>query len=63
MLLVKSKEAEVEQTNQDRGRAVVQTYQAKPEERDDPWFNLVQRTPHLDVDAVLARSLPKLTGE
>jgi hypothetical protein len=58
-----SKEVEVGQTNQDRARAAVQIYHAKPDERNDPRFNLVRRSPHLDVDAVLARSLPKVAGE
>lgn len=58
-----SKEVEGEQAKQDRARAAVQIYHPKPEERNYPRFNLVPRRPHLDVDAVLARSLPKVTGE
>ena len=57
------KEVEGQQTNQDRARTVVQIYRAKSDERNDPRFNDVPRRPHLDVDAVLARSLPKVTGE
>ena len=63
MSLANSKEAEGEQTRHDRARVVVQIYQAKPDERNDSRFNDVPRKPHLDVDAVLARSLPKVTGE
>jgi hypothetical protein len=63
MIKANSKEVEVAQTNQDRARAAVQLYHAKPDERNDPRFNHVPRRPHLDVDAVLARSLPKVTGE
>ena len=63
MSLANSKEVEGEQTNQERARVVVQIYQAKRDERNDPRFNDVPRRPHLDVDAVLARSLPKVTGE
>ena len=63
MSLANLKEMEAEQTNQDRARAAVQIYHPKPDERNDPRFNLVPRRPHLDVDAVLARSLPKVAGE
>jgi hypothetical protein len=63
MTKANSKQIEDEQTNQDRARAAVPIYHAKPDERNDPRFNLVPRRPHLDVDAVLARSLPKVTGE
>jgi hypothetical protein len=58
-----SKEVEGEQTNHNRSRAAVQIYLAKPDEGNDPQSNLVPPRPHLDVDAVLARSLPKVTGE
>lgn len=63
MSLANSQEVESEQANQDRARSVVQIYHAKPDERNDPRFNQAPRRPHLDVDEVLARSLPKLTGE
>ena len=63
MSLANSKEVEVGQTDQDRARSAVQIYHAKPDERNDPRFNQVPRKPHLDVDAVLARSLPKVSGQ
>jgi hypothetical protein len=63
MSLTNSREVEGEQTNQDRARAAIRTYQAKPDERSDPRFNPVPRSQRLDVDAVLARSLPKVVGE
>ena len=38
-------------------------YHAKPDEGTDPRLNHAPRPPYLDVDAVLARSLRKVTGE
>jgi hypothetical protein len=58
-----SKEVEGQQPKQRRPRSAFRIYGAKPEERNDPPSNLVPQRPHLDVDAVLARSLPKVTGE
>ena len=63
MSLANSKEIEAPQTNQDRRLSAVRIYHAQSDERNDPRFNLGPRRPHLDVDAVLARSLPKVTGE
>jgi hypothetical protein len=63
MALANSKEVEGEQANQERALSVVRIYHAKPDEWNDPRFTLFPRRPYLDVDAVLARSLPKLTGE
>ena len=53
-----SKEIPGEQTNAERVLAV-QTYRAKLDERNDPHSNPVSPGRQLDVDAVLARSLPK----
>jgi hypothetical protein len=58
-----SKEVEAEQTNAERAVAALQTYRAKADERNDSHSNPGSRMPYLDVDAVLARSLPKVTGE
>jgi hypothetical protein len=57
-----SKEIPGDQTSAKRVLAV-QTYRAKSDERNDPHSNPVSRGRHLDVDAVLARSLPKVAGE
>lgn len=62
MSLTNSKEVESEQTNAERALAAIQTYHAKPDAGKDPHSNPVSRR-YLDVDAVLARSLPKVTGE
>jgi hypothetical protein len=63
MSLTNSRAVEGEQTNQDRARAAIQTYHAKPDKRSEPGFNPVSRSQRLDVDAVLARSLPRVVGE
>jgi len=57
-----SREVESEQPNTERALAAIQTYHAKPDERNDRHSSRVSRIPYLDVDAVLARSLPKVTG-
>ena len=63
MSLTNPKEVEGEQTHAERALAAIQTYHAKPDERIDLHSNRVSRMPYLDVDAVLARSLPKVTGK
>jgi len=63
MPIANPRRVESEQTNQDRARTAIETYRAKPDERNDPRFNPIPRRPRLDVDAVLARSLPKVAGE
>ena len=62
MSITNSKEVEDEQTNGERALSAIQTYHAKPDEGIDRRSNPVSRIPYLDVDAVLARSLPKVTG-
>jgi hypothetical protein len=51
------------QTNQNRAQAAIETYSVKSVERIDPRPVPVSHGHHLDVDAVLARSLPKVVGE
>ena len=63
MSLTNSKEIEGEQTNAERALAAIQSNHATSDERNDPQSNPVSRRPYLDVDGVLARSLPKVTGE
>ena len=48
---------------QDRARAELKAYNAKPGERVSPRPIPISRARHLDVDAVLARSLPKVVSE
>lgn len=50
-------------TTQDRMRAATKAYNAKPGERVSPRPVPISRARPLDVDAVLARSLPKLVSE
>lgn len=50
-------------TTQDRARAAIKAYNAKPGERVSPRPVPISRARPLDVDAVLARSLPKLADE
>jgi hypothetical protein len=52
-----------QQTNQNRARAAVEAYTSKSDERISPGLDRVSRGRRLDVDAVLARSLPKVAGE
>ena len=58
-----SKEIPGEQTNTERALAAIKTYHTKPDAGKDPHSNPVSPGRHLDVDAVLARSLPKVAGE
>jgi hypothetical protein len=63
MTLINLREIPDEQTIQDRSRLSRQTYQAEPDERIDPSSDPVARGRRLDVDAVLARSLPRTVEE
>jgi hypothetical protein len=63
MSLTNSKEIEADQTTAERAVAALQAYRVRLDERNDSHSNSVSRMPCLDVDAVLARSLPKVTGE
>ena len=57
-----SREVESEQPHAECALAAIQTYQPQPDERNHRRSHPVSRIPYLDVDAVLARSLPKVTG-
>lgn len=52
-----------EQTTQTPARVAIEAYTAKPDEPISPGSGRVSRGRRLDVDAVLARSLPKVAGE
>jgi hypothetical protein len=51
------------QTTQNRARAAIEAYTSKSDKRIGPGPKPVSRGRHLDVDAVLARSLPKVVSE
>jgi hypothetical protein len=63
MPLANSREVNDERTTQDRARAAIRTYRAKPDERIGPITDPVSQRRHLDVDAVLERSLRRVAGE
>jgi hypothetical protein len=52
-------------TNQNRVRKDIETYTSKSDERigPGPGSDPVSQVRHLDVDAVLARSLPQVVSE
>jgi hypothetical protein len=52
-----------EQTSQNHERAAIEAYSVKSVERIDPRPIPVSNGRHLDVDAVLARSLAKVVSE
>ena len=52
-----------EQTTQNLARAAIEAYTSKFDERISAGLIQVSRGQRLDVDAVLARSLPKAVGE
>ena len=54
---------EEQQTTQDRARVAIEAYSVKSVERNDPRPMPVFHGRHLDVDAVLARSLPRVVSE
>ena len=51
-----------EQTNQHRARAAIEAYSTKSEQRIRPEPIPVREGRHLDVDAVLARSLARVVS-
>jgi hypothetical protein len=51
------------QTTKDRGRAAIEAHTAVSRERTGPGPIPVRKGRHLDVDAVLARSLPRMVSE
>jgi hypothetical protein len=52
-----------EPTSQNRARSAIEAYTAKADERISPRPIPVSHARHLDVDAVLARSLAKVVSE
>jgi len=52
-----------EPTNQTRAHAAIESYKLKSNERAVPQRLSIRKGRRLDVDEVLARSLPKLAGE
>jgi hypothetical protein len=63
MSLADSREVKDEQTIQDRARVAIQTYHAGLDEPIGPTPDPLPQKRHLDVDAVLARSLRSVVGE
>lgn len=60
MALANLKVVKDRQTTQNRARAAIQANDARRDERISPWPIPVCKGPYLDVDAILARSLPKV---
>ena len=52
-----------EQTAQNHARAAIEAYSSKSDEQIRPEPIPVRKGKHLDVDAVLARSLARVAGE
>lgn len=64
MSLASSREVKDEQTTQNRARTAIEAYASKSDERIiGPGSGPVSHGRHLDVDAVLARSLRKVVSE
>ena len=63
MTLTNLRDISDEETNRDRARAVTETYLGKPDELIDSSPDPIPQKKRLDVDAVLRRSLPRLTAE
>jgi len=61
MTLIDLRHVKEEEPMKDRAPAAIETYRAAPDELIGP--RLVSRKRHLDVDAVLARSLRRVTAE
>jgi hypothetical protein len=63
MALANLSDIKVERTSQNRARAAIEAYAIRSVERVDPRPMPVSHGRHLDVDAVLARSLPRVVGK
>ena len=63
MTLTNLKVVNDEPTNQTRVQAAIKSYNAKSNERAVSRSPSIRKGRHLDVDEVLARSLPKVAGE
>ncbi len=62
MTLIDLRDIKAKQPTQDRARNVIQIHQATPNELIGPSPGPIARK-RLDVDAVLARSLPRLSAD
>ena len=51
------------QTTRNRARVAIESYNARSHERNGPWPIPVCNGTYLDVDAILARSLPEVLSE
>ena len=63
MTLVSLRDAEDEETIQDRACGAIETYHADPDELIGPGSDPISKLRRLDVDAVLARSLRSVTAD
>jgi hypothetical protein len=63
MTIINLRDVKDEPAIKDRARTTIETYEAKPDKRIGPSPSPISQRRHLDVDAVLARSLPRVAGE
>jgi hypothetical protein len=63
MALVNLRVVKDRQTTQDRARSAIEAYNARSDERINPWPLPVCDGPYLDVDRILAQSLPGILSE
>jgi hypothetical protein len=63
MALANSRVVKDEQTNQDCAPAAIEAYRAEPDDKISLGMIPLRKGRHLDVDKILARSLPKALGE
>jgi hypothetical protein len=63
MALVNLRVVKDRQTMQDRARAAIEAYNARSDEHINPWPIPVCNGRYLDVDGILAQSLPEVLSE
>jgi len=63
MPVASSRDVKDEQTTREVARKSIQTYHAKPDERISLGPLALRKGRHLDLNEILARSLPKALGE
>jgi hypothetical protein len=63
MALVNLRVVKDTQTTQERARAAIEAYNARADERISPWPIPVSNGRYLDVDRILAQSLPGVLSE
>lgn len=61
MALKNVKVIEDERTTQTRAQAAIESYNTRSDEQDNGGLTSIRKARRLDVDAVLARSIPSLT--